>query len=132
MRTENGTSTDGPHLRIRSFILEKFPAARTKRLDDELPLLEAGIVDSLGVLDVVGFLEHAFHIKVDDEDLTPDNFATVRCMVSFVERNRRGGTVRNVGARAASVNEILPTTEALRPSLIWRFVGPENGRVWRD
>jgi acyl carrier protein len=77
---------NGLHPRIRSFILAKFPAARKPGLDDDLPLLESGIVDSLGVLDVVGFLEQTFQIKIDDDELTPDNFGNVRCMVSFVER----------------------------------------------
>lgn len=78
--------SNGPVSRIRSFILEKFPAARKRGLTDELPLLETGIVDSLGVLDVIAFLEQTFHIKIDDEELTPDNFANLRCMVAFVER----------------------------------------------
>jgi acyl carrier protein len=80
---------NGPDFRIRSFILEKFPAARKRGLNDELPLLEAGIVDSLGVLDVIGFLEQTFHIKIDDDELMPDNFANVRSMVAFVERKTR-------------------------------------------
>jgi acyl carrier protein len=80
------SDSNGLHSRIRSFILEKFPAARKRQLNDELPLLETGIVDSLGVLDVIGFLEQAFHIKIDDDELTPDNFANLRSMVAFVER----------------------------------------------
>ena len=83
------SESNGLNPRIRSFILMKFPAARKRGLNDELPLLEAGIIDSLGVLDVVEFLEQTFHIKIDDDELTPDNFASVRCMVSFVERKTR-------------------------------------------
>jgi len=71
--------------RIRSFIGKKFPASRRKILDDALPLLESGIIDSLGVLDVVTFLENEFMIKVSDEELTPDNFANIRSLASFVE-----------------------------------------------
>jgi acyl carrier protein len=70
---------------IRSFITKKFPAARKKALHDDLPLLRSGIVDSLGVLDIVTFLEHAFTIKISDDELTPDNFASIRCLASFVE-----------------------------------------------
>jgi acyl carrier protein len=69
---------------IRSFILKKFPAARKRVLDDDISLLESGIIDSLGVLDVVGFLEQTFNIRIDDDELTPENFATIKCMVSFV------------------------------------------------
>jgi len=77
---------NGIHPNIHAFILKKFPAARKRALSDELPLLESGIIDSLGVLDVVGFLEQTFNIKIDDEDLTPDNFGNIKCMVSFVQK----------------------------------------------
>lgn len=81
-------SENGIHPRIRAFVLEKFPQAKKRDLRDDLALLESGIVDSLGVLDVVEFLEENFSIKVDDEDLIPENFGTVRAMVSFVEQKR--------------------------------------------
>lgn len=82
------SDVNGIHPRIRTFILEKFPAARKRGFGDDLPLLESGIVDSLGVLDVVGFLEQTFNVRVDDDELTPENFANLRCLVSFVERKR--------------------------------------------
>jgi len=83
------SDSNEPDRQIRSFILGKFPAAKKRGLNDELPLLETGIVDSLGVLDVVGFLEQTFHIKIDDDELIPDNFASIRCMVAFVEKKKR-------------------------------------------
>ena len=82
---------NGLHRRIQSFILEKFPASKKRGLSDELPLLETGIIDSLGVLDVIGFLEHTFLIKIDDDELTPDNFGNLGRMVAFVERKSRAG-----------------------------------------
>ena len=71
---------------IRSFILRKFPAARKRNLNDAVPLLESGIIDSLGVLDLVGFLEQTFDMKINDDDLTPDNFGNIERMVAFVQR----------------------------------------------
>ena len=76
------------HLRIRSFILEKFPTSRKRVLNDADPLLESGIIDSLGVLDVVGFLEKDFAIKIEDEELTPDNFGSIERLASFVGQKR--------------------------------------------
>jgi acyl carrier protein len=72
--------------RIRAFILKKFPAARKRNLDDVVPLLESGIIDSLGVLDLVGFLEEAFDVKIDDDDLIPENFGNIECIVAFVQK----------------------------------------------
>ncbi len=74
------------HPQIRSFILEKFPAARKRPLNDDVPLLESGIIDSLGILDVVGFLERTFDIKIEDEELTPENFGNIKRIAFFVEK----------------------------------------------
>lgn len=79
---------DSINERIRSFIIQKFPAARKRTIDDDVPLLASGIVDSMGVLDVVTFLEKSFSIRLADDELTPDNFATIKCISSFVERKR--------------------------------------------
>jgi len=73
---------------IRTFIIKKFPALRKKVLTDDLPLIESGIVDSLGVLDVVSFLEQSFGLKVDDDDLIPENFGSIALLTQFVERKR--------------------------------------------
>ena len=73
---------------IRSFILRKFPAARKKAITDDSPLLESGVIDSLGMLDVVAFLEESFNIKVLDEELVPENFADINRMAAFAERKQ--------------------------------------------
>jgi len=84
------SNTNGVESRIRFFILKKFPTTRKRALKDCDPLLESGIIDSLGVLDVVRFLEEAFMIKVEDEELTPDNFGSVQLLTSFVQRKKSG------------------------------------------
>lgn len=71
---------------IRSFILQKFPAARKRAFDDDVALLTSGIVDSLGMLDLVAFLEESFSISLSDDELSPENFASVRHLASFVQR----------------------------------------------
>jgi len=71
---------------IRSFILQKFPAARKRSIGDDTPLLDSGIIDSLGILDVVAFLEQTFNIAVSDHELIPENFADINRMAAFAER----------------------------------------------
>ena len=71
--------------RIRNFVLQKFPQARRKGLSDSDNLLENGIIDSLGVLDLVSFFQQEFSVAVADDDLTPENFANIECMGQFVE-----------------------------------------------
>lgn len=79
--------------RIRSFVLKTFPAARKRGISDESLLLESGIVDSLGVLEVVAFLEKSFVIQLSDEELTPENFANIKRIAVFVERKQSQNSI---------------------------------------
>jgi acyl carrier protein len=73
--------------RIREFVLQKFPLARKRKVTNHDNLLESGIIDSLGVLDLVTFLQEEFSVAVADDDLTPENFQNIECMAQFVERS---------------------------------------------
>jgi acyl carrier protein len=72
--------------KIRAFIVENFYVAETTSLGDDTPLLESGIVDSTGVLEVVAFLEQAFGIAIPDVDMLPANLDTIGRMASYVQR----------------------------------------------
>jgi len=74
---------------IRSFVIRQFPAARKRAIDEKVPLLESGIVDSLGMLDLVSFLEASFAIQLSDEELTPENFSTIRALAALVDKKRK-------------------------------------------
>lgn len=69
---------------IREFILEKFPLARKQHVKDTDALLETGILDSLGVLDLVTFIEQKFSVVVTDDELVPENFQTIEYIAAFV------------------------------------------------
>lgn len=74
------------HERIVAFILENFPLARKRPLAGDDNILESGIVDSLGILDLVSFLEQEFVIVVADDELIPENFQSVARLTRFVEQ----------------------------------------------
>jgi acyl carrier protein len=74
-------------LRIRQFVLQKFPLARRRGVGNGDNLLESGIIDSLGVLELVTFMQQEFALAVADEDLTPENFQNIESMARFVERS---------------------------------------------
>jgi acyl carrier protein len=69
--------------RIRSFLEGQFPPVRT--LCDEDRLLGDGILDSLGILEVVSFLEREFGMTVSDDELLPENFNSISKLAAFVE-----------------------------------------------
>jgi len=71
---------------VREFILKKFPLARKQRITDRDDLLESGLLDSQGVLEVVSFIEQRFSVVVADDDLVPANFQTIAQIAGFIER----------------------------------------------
>ena len=78
--------------RIQRFILENFLFSdKGDLLRDDASFLEEGIVDSTGVLELVMFVEETFGFEVDDEDILPENFDSVRGLADYV-RGRGGDT----------------------------------------
>lgn len=73
---------------VREFILNTFPLARRNDLSDEDSLLEGGIVDSMGLLEIVEFLETELEIVLTDEEILADNFESIDRISEFI-RNRR-------------------------------------------
>jgi acyl carrier protein len=55
-------------------------------LPNDASLLERGIIDSTGVLEIVLFLEETFGVKIADADMLPENFDSVNSIVRFVGR----------------------------------------------
>jgi acyl carrier protein len=73
---------------IRSFVVSHFPLARTRELGDDDSLLDTGIIDSLGILELVRYLEETFAIELTDDDLIPENFDSIAALAHFVVSHR--------------------------------------------
>jgi len=83
--------------RIRSYILENFLFTDDgDQLQDDASFLEEGIVDSTGVLELVMFVEEAFGITAEDEEIVPENFDSVAQLTRYVTR-KLGGEISRVG-----------------------------------
>lgn len=75
--------------KIKHFIVEEFmPDVPVEDLDSDYDLLTGGVVDSLGLLKVVAWLETEFDIGVDDSELGPESFRTVDAIREFVDQAR--------------------------------------------
>jgi acyl carrier protein len=70
--------------RIRHYIASHNPALRIEDLRPDVPL--TGIIDSLAVLGLIGFIEPEFSIEVDPSDVTDENFATIGTIAELVGR----------------------------------------------
>ena len=73
---------------IRSYITEEFLFGRSETLNEDTPLL-GNVIDSQGVVELVAFIQRRFNIEVADEEVTTDNLATLKTVVSLVERKLR-------------------------------------------
>jgi acyl carrier protein len=73
---------------VRSFITENFLFGRNEALTDDVPLL-GNVIDSTGVIELIGFVQDRFAISVDDEEVMTDNFGSVKNVVAFVEKKLR-------------------------------------------
>jgi len=74
---------------IHDFLVAEFPSEQTSYAPDD-NLLAAGVIDSMGLLKLVTFLETKFDFEATDEDLVPENFTTLAMIRDFVERKRAG------------------------------------------
>lgn len=77
--------------KIRTFIAETilfsdngYPHA------DDTSFLEEGIVDSMGIMELVMFVDESFNIRVEDEELVPDNFDSVSKLAAYIRLKSPG------------------------------------------
>ena len=74
------------HAQIRQFVVENFLFGQTdKQISDDQSFLESGIIDSTGVLELIGFLESNYAISIADDELVPANLDSVDRVASFVD-----------------------------------------------
>ena len=75
--------------KVKDFIFKNFLfEAPDVSLNEDDSFLEHGIIDSTGMLELVAFLEESFGVKVDDEELIPENLDSVNNLVAFIARKK--------------------------------------------
>lgn len=75
--------------KIRQFILTNYLFSEDEgKLADSQALMDSGIMDSTGILELIMFLEETFGIKVADEEMIPANLDSVSNAVAFIERKQ--------------------------------------------
>jgi acyl carrier protein len=73
---------------VRSFVTTNFYVPDPAQLADEASLLDQGIIDSTGVLEVISFLEDTFGITVEDGEMLPENLDSIERITAFVTRKK--------------------------------------------
>jgi acyl carrier protein len=76
--------------KITTFVRDYFVKETGLVLQDDTSFLEEGIIDSVGVLELVAFIEETFAIRIEDEEIVPDNFDSVNKLVAHVQSKLAG------------------------------------------
>jgi len=72
---------------LREFITENFLlSAGLDTFEEDDSFMEKGIIDSTGVLELLEFIEERFNIRVEDEEVIPDNLDSLNKLTSFINR----------------------------------------------
>lgn len=73
-------------LDIRKYLTDQFLFGDSRPLERDVSLLEQGIIDSTGILELIHYLEEHFGVKVQDDELLPENLDTIGNICAFLER----------------------------------------------
>jgi acyl carrier protein len=73
---------------VRAFVTSNFYVADPTALDDGASLLDRGIIDSTGVLEVIFFIEENFGITVEDSEMLPENLDSIERIANFISSKK--------------------------------------------
>jgi acyl carrier protein len=71
---------------LRQFIVENFLFGRETLFTDEESLIERGLIDSTGILELIAFLESKYSFKVLEDEMVPDNLDSIARLGDFIRR----------------------------------------------
>jgi len=77
------TEPDRVAARIRTYLSDEVILDSTAHLEDQTPLL-SGLLDSLSLMDLVSFIEDEFGVELEQSDIEPKHFGTVRDIAALV------------------------------------------------
>jgi acyl carrier protein len=83
-------TTDTIEQQVRGFIGENYLFGRAEQLKNTDSFLDDGILDSTGILQLIGFLGERFGIIVEDEEVTTDNLDSIDKVTAYLGRKLNG------------------------------------------
>ena len=73
---------------VRAFVVSNFLFGDGSALDDDTSFMEAGIIDSTGILELVMHLEETYQIKIQDDELIPENLDSLANIAQFLDQKK--------------------------------------------
>jgi acyl carrier protein len=81
---------------IRAFLSRNFPLYKGNKVDREQSLVESGVIDSMGILELVEFVEVRFDLRIPEEELLPENLDSIANITRYLaQKLGTDGVVRN-------------------------------------
>jgi len=71
---------------VREFVVDNFLFGDPTGFDDDTSFRDESILDSTGILELIAYLEKTYKIRIDDDELTPENLDTLNLIRQFVTR----------------------------------------------
>ncbi len=75
---------------MRGFITDNFLYGQQHQLKPEDSFLENGLIDSTGMLELISYIEQQYGIRVEDDELIPENLDSLARLVAFVQHKLGG------------------------------------------
>ena len=81
---------------IKTFLGKNFPLYDEAKVDREQSLVESGVIDSLGILELVDFVEGTFDLRIPEDELLPENLDSIANITRYLaQKLGTDGVVRN-------------------------------------
>ena len=78
---------------IKNYIVENILFGDGDILDSDTLLQENGILDSIGFLEIITFVEERYQIKIEDNEVVPENFGSIERISSFIKKKMKENVI---------------------------------------
>ncbi|HOT96877.1 MAG TPA: acyl carrier protein [bacterium] len=78
---------------VYQYVVETFLFGDGSRIKDDDSLTGSGLIDSTGVIELVSYLERTFNLRIEDDEIIPDNFDSVARISNFISAKQAGEAV---------------------------------------
>jgi len=96
--------------KLHEFIIKNLYYAEDNPITEDDSFLETGVVDSMGVMELVAFVQSEFGLEVTQQEMVVENFDSIRKLANFVRRK--------LPAKSPPVTEAVPVRVSGTPSLV--------------
>ena len=83
-------NTETAKSQVRQYVMENFLMGAGAELGDDESFMKNQVIDSVGVLELIAFLESRFRIKVEDDEMVPDNLDSLNGVGRYLARKLNG------------------------------------------